>query len=203
MVESYALFLAALLLVGGVLGDLYGRRRVFAVGVALWLGLNRTKFGMMIRAGVDDRVMLSASAVNVGQLFVGVFAIGGGLAGLSGVIGGSALSVAPGEDVRYLLASLVVVILGGMGSIAGAAMGALLIGLAEQVGLVYFPTYGVVLTFAIMVITLAQGLALERNLFLKLCVSDADARTNALVRREEGPRTAAVRSSTLFLWQAG
>lgn len=132
---------------------------VFAVsvliGVALWLGLNRTRFGIMIRAGVDDRVMLSVAAVNVRLLFVGVFAIGGALAGFSGVIGGSALSVAPGEDVRYLLASLVVVIVGGMGSITGAAIGALLIGLAEQLGLVYFPTYGVVLTFAIMVVTLA------------------------------------------------
>ncbi len=125
------------------------------IGVCLWLGLNRTKFGMMIRAGVDDRVMLSVAGVNVRLLFVGVFAIGGALAGFSGVIGGSALSIAPGEDVRYLLASLVVVIVGGMGSITGAAIGALLIGLAEQLGLVYFPTYGVVLTFAIMVVTLA------------------------------------------------
>ena len=71
------------------------------------------------------------------------------------MIGGSALSVAPGEDVRYLMASLVVVIVGGMGSIAGAAIGALLVGLAEQLGLVYLPTYGVVLTFVIMVVTLA------------------------------------------------
>ena len=110
---------------------------------------------MMIRAGVDDRAMLSVTGVNVRLLFVGVFAIGGMLAGFSGVIGGSALSVAPGEDVRYLLASLVVVIVGGMGSITGAAIGALLIGLAEQIGLVYFPTYGVVLTFVIMVATLA------------------------------------------------
>lgn len=125
------------------------------IGVALWLGLNRTKFGMMIRAGVDDRMMLSVAGVNTRLLFVGVFAIGGALAGFSGVIGGSALSIAPGEDVRYLLASLVVVIVGGMGSITGAAIGALLIGLAEQLGLVYFPTYGVVLTFAIMVVTLA------------------------------------------------
>jgi branched-chain amino acid transport system permease protein len=125
------------------------------IGFALWLGLNRTKFGIMIRAGVDDRVMLSVAGVNVRLLFVGVFAIGGALAGFSGVIGGSALSVAPGEDVRYLLASLVVVIVGGMGSVTGAAIGALLIGLAEQLGLVYFPTYGVVLTFAIMVVTLA------------------------------------------------
>jgi branched-chain amino acid transport system permease protein len=125
------------------------------IGVGLWLALNRTKVGMMIRAGVDDRAMLSVTGVNVRWLFVAVFAIGGMLAGFSGVVGGSALSVAPGEDVRYLLASLVVVIVGGMGSIAGAAIGALLIGLAEQIGLVYFPTYGVVLTFVIMVVTLA------------------------------------------------
>ncbi|MBA3519850.1 MAG: branched-chain amino acid ABC transporter permease [Rhizobiales bacterium] len=126
-----------------------------AVGVGLWLMLNRTRVGMMIRAGVDDRAMLSASGVNVHAVFAIVFAIGAGLAGFAGVVGGSALSVAPGEDVRYLLASLVVVIVGGMGSITGAAIGALLIGLAEQIGLVYFPTYGIVLTFVIMVVTLA------------------------------------------------
>ena len=61
------------------------------IGIALWLFLNRTRVGMMIRAGVDDRVMLSVAAVNVRTLFVGVFAIGGALAGVSGVIGGSAL----------------------------------------------------------------------------------------------------------------
>ena len=132
-----------------------------AIGIALWLFLNRTRIGMMIRAGVDDRGMLSASGVNVHVVFATVFAIGAGLAGLAGVVGGTALSIAPGEDVRYLLASLVVVIVGGMGSIAGAAIGALVIGLAEQIGLAYFPTYGVVLTFVIMVAVLAvrpQGL---------------------------------------------
>ncbi|WP_298922214.1 branched-chain amino acid ABC transporter permease [uncultured Roseobacter sp.] len=126
-----------------------------AIGIALWLMLNRTRVGMMIRAGVDDREMLSASGINVHAVFAIVFAVGAGLAGLAGVIGGSALSVSPGEDVRYLLASLVVVIVGGMGSISGAAIGALLIGLAEQLGLVYFPTYGIVVTFLIMVVTLA------------------------------------------------
>jgi branched-chain amino acid transport system permease protein len=125
------------------------------IGVALWLVLHRTRIGMMIRAGVDDRAMLSASGVNVHVLFAIVFAIGAGLAGFAGVVGGSALSIAPGEDVRYLLASLVVVIVGGMGSITGAAIGALLIGLAEQIGLAYFPTYGIVLTFIIMVAVLA------------------------------------------------
>ncbi len=126
-----------------------------AVGIGLWLLLNRTKIGMMIRAGVNDREMLAASGVNVQLLFALVFAIGAGLAGFAGVVGGTALSIAPGEDVRYLLASLIVVIVGGLGSITGAAIGALLIGLAEQFGLAYFPTYGVVLTFLIMVFVLA------------------------------------------------
>lgn len=131
------------------------------VGVAMWLALNKTRIGMMIRAGVDDRDMLSATGARIQLVFVGVFAFGAGLAGIAGVVGGTFQSVAPGEDTRFLLASLVVVIVGGMGSIPGAALGALLIGLAEQFGSVYFPTYAVVLTFLIMVIVLAfrpQGL---------------------------------------------
>ena len=125
------------------------------IGVGLWWFLARTKVGMMIRAGVDDRAMLAASGVNVQLVFAVTFAIGAGLAGLAGVVGGSALSVSPGEDTRYLLASLVVVIVGGMGSVVGAAIGALLIGLAEQFGLAYAPTYSVVFTFVIMVLALA------------------------------------------------
>ena len=126
-----------------------------AIGVALWLFLARTRIGMMIRAGVDDRGMLAATGVNVQLVFAVTFAIGAGLAGLAGVVGGSALSVSPGEDTRYLLASLVVVIVGGMGSVPGAAIGALLIGLAEQFGQAYAPTYSVVFTFVIMVLALA------------------------------------------------
>jgi branched-chain amino acid transport system permease protein len=131
------------------------------VGVGMWLLLNRTRIGMLIRAGVDDRDMLSATGARIQLVFVAVFAFGAGLAGLAGVVGGTFQSVAPGEDVRFLLASLVVVIVGGMGSIQGAALGALIIGLAEQFGSVYFPTYAVVLTFLIMVVVLAfrpQGL---------------------------------------------
>ncbi len=136
------------------------------IGVALWLFLNRTAVGMMIRAGVDDRAMLAATGVNVQLVFALTFAIGAGLAGLGGVIGGSFLSIAPGEDVRYLLASLVVVIVGGMGSITGAAIGALLIGMAEQFGLAYSRTYGVVYTYVIMVAVLAlrpQGIMGKRG----------------------------------------
>jgi branched-chain amino acid transport system permease protein len=126
-----------------------------AIGFGLWWFLARTRVGMMIRAGVDDRGMLAASGVNVQRVFALTFAIGAGLAGLAGVVGGSALSISPGEDTRYLLASLVVVIVGGMGSVGGAAIGALLIGAAEQFGLAYAPTYSVVFTFVIMVLVLA------------------------------------------------
>ena len=129
------------------------------IGVLMWLALNRTKIGMVIRAGVDDRDMLSATGVRVQLVFLGVFAFGAGLAGFAGVVGGTFQSLQPGEDIKILLASLVVVIVGGMGSIPGAALGALLIGLAEQFGSVYMPTYAVVLTFIIMVLVLACAAA--------------------------------------------
>ena len=126
-----------------------------AIGLLLWWFLNRTRVGMMIRAGVDDRAMLAAAGVNVQVVFAVTFAIGAGLAGFAGVVGGTALSIAPGEDTRYQLASLVVVIVGGMGSVAGAAIGALLVGVAEQFGLAYAPTYSIVFTFVIMALVLA------------------------------------------------
>ena len=136
------------------------------IGVGLWAFLAYTRVGMMIRAGVDDRAMLSASGVNVQMVFAITFAIGAGLAGFAGVVGGTALSIAPGEDTRYLLASLVVVIVGGMGSVTGAALGAVLIGVAEQFGLAYAPTYGIVFTFVIMALVLAfrpQGILGRRT----------------------------------------
>lgn len=131
------------------------------IGIAMWLVLNRSRLGMLIRAGVDDRDILAASGVHIQYVFLAVFGFGAGLAGIAGIIGGTFQSLSPGEDTRFLLASLVVVIVGGMGSIPGAALGALIIGLAEQIGLVYAPTYSVVFTFLIMAVVLAfrpQGL---------------------------------------------
>ena len=125
------------------------------IGVALWWLLNRTRVGMMIRAGVDDRAMLSAAGVNVNLVFAITFALGAGLAGLGGVIGAVELSMVPGEDTRLLLASLIVVIVGGMGSVVGAALGAVILGLAETYGLAYAPTYSVVFTFLILIVVLA------------------------------------------------
>ena len=135
------------------------------IGVAMWLALNRTRVGMIVRAGVDDRDILAATGVRIQLVFVLVFALGAGLAGIAGVVGGTFQSISPGEDTRFLLASLVVVIVGGMGSIPGAALGAVIIGLAEQLGSVYIPTYAIVVTFLIMVLVLAlrpQGLLARR-----------------------------------------
>jgi branched-chain amino acid transport system permease protein len=131
------------------------------IGILMWLALNKTRIGMLIRAGVDDRDMLSATGVRVQMVFAVVFAFGAGLAGMAGVVGGLFQSLQPGEDIKVLLASLVVVIVGGVGSIPGAAVGAVLIALAEQFGSVYMPTYAVLLTFIILVLALAlrpQGL---------------------------------------------
>jgi branched-chain amino acid transport system permease protein len=131
------------------------------IGIGMWLALNRTRIGVMIRAGVDDRDMLSVLGYRVQLLFILVFAFGAGLAGMAGIVGGTFQSLSLGDDSHFLLASLQVVIVGGMGSIPGAALGAIIIGCAEQFGLVYFQNYATVLTFLIMVIVLAlrpQGL---------------------------------------------
>ena len=125
------------------------------IGFGLWWLLNRTRVGAMIRAGVDDRAMLSAAGVNVNRVFAITFMLGAGLAGFGGVIGAVELSMVPGEDIRLLLASLVVVIVGGMGSVVGAALGAVILGLAETYGLAYAPTYSVVFTFGILILVLA------------------------------------------------
>jgi len=125
------------------------------VGLGLWWLLNKTRVGMTIRAGVDDRGMLAASGVNVNRVFAITFMLGAGLAGFGGVIGAVELSMVPGEDTRLLLASLIVVIVGGMGSVVGAAIGSAILGLAETYGLVYAPTYSVVFTFVILIAVLA------------------------------------------------
>ncbi|WP_437813581.1 branched-chain amino acid ABC transporter permease [Sorangium sp. So ce1078] len=131
------------------------------VGAVLWLVIQRTRLGRLVRAGIDDRDMVSALGIDVDAVFLVVFALGALLAGLAGAIGGTNLSVSPGDDGTYLLSSLVVVIVGGLGSIGGAALGALLVGLIEQYGLAYFPTYSVIVTYLLMIGVLAfrpQGL---------------------------------------------
>ncbi len=125
------------------------------VGVGLTLFINRTRFGSIVRAGVDDSQMTSATGVNVRVVFGVIFLIGSALAAFAGVVGGTLFPLLPGQDGTFLLFSLVVVIVGGMGSVPGAAIGAVLVGLVSQFALVIAPTYALVLTFALMVIVLA------------------------------------------------
>jgi branched-chain amino acid transport system permease protein len=143
LIKAYSAYRLSLLVFG------------IAIGILLWWMLTRTKVGAMIRAGVDDRHMLEASGVNVNFVFAITFMLGAGLAGFGGVIGAVELSMVPGEDTRLLLASLIVVIVGGMGSVIGAAVGSVILGLAETYGLAYAPTYSVVFTFVILVLVLA------------------------------------------------
>ncbi|NBS99299.1 MAG: branched-chain amino acid ABC transporter permease [Betaproteobacteria bacterium] len=143
LIKAYSAYRLSLLVFG------------IAIGILLWWMLTRTKVGAMIRAGVDDRHMLEASGVNVDFVFAITFMLGAGLAGFGGVIGAVELSMVPGEDTRLLLASLIVVIVGGMGSVIGAAVGSVILGLAETYGLAYAPTYSVVFTFVILVLVLA------------------------------------------------
>ncbi len=140
-----------------------------AVGVGLWLWLYRTRTGMVIRAGVDDRQMTSALGVNIQLTFAIAFVVGSALAAFGGVVGASQGAVASGQDGQWLLNSLVVVIIGGMGSLLGAAAGSLLYGLVFSFAAVYLPTtgdncctqYSIVFTFILLALVLAfrpQGL---------------------------------------------
>lgn len=102
------------------------------IGVAGWWALSHTRLGSLIRAGVDDHEMVAALGFNVRRMQTLAFAAGGAMVAFAGTVGATVLSISPGEDARILLVSLIVVIVGGMGSIAGTALGALLIGIAEQ-----------------------------------------------------------------------
>ena len=130
-----------------------------AIGLLLWLWLKRTRTGMVIRAGVDDRAMVSALGINIQLTFAIAFFIGSALAGLGGVIGGSFASLAPGVDANWLLYSLVVVIIGGMGSLGGAAIGSLLLGITTNFAAAYLPSnytyYSIIFTFVLVAIVLA------------------------------------------------
>jgi branched-chain amino acid transport system permease protein len=132
------------------------------IGLGLWLLIKRTRYGKIVRAGVDDRDMVSALGINVQLVFAGAFFIGAMLAGYGGVLGGTMLSLQPGEDTAFLLNSLIVVIIGGMGSLGGAAIGAIALGLVDAYADVYLifgdtdlTNYSILLTFALLVIVLA------------------------------------------------
>ena len=128
---------------------------------ALWMLLDRTRLGAMIRAGVDDPDMARVVGIRVSQLFTVVFALGAGLAGFAGIIGGPILSVYPGLDQDMLPLALVVVILGGTGSLLGSFVGSIIVGFIYNFGQALLPELAYFVLFLPMLLVLIfrpQGL---------------------------------------------
>ena len=124
------------------------------VAAGLWLVLHRTRWGIFVRAATMDRAMLGALGVNTRVLFTTVFALGAGLAGLGGALAAPVVSIGPGLHVQVIIDAFVVVVIGGMGSVLGAFVASLLVGLVNAFGILAFPGLSVVLTFAFMAIVL-------------------------------------------------
>jgi len=146
------------IVVGGLHLPLY---RVFMIGVALviglllWLVIEKTRLGATIRATVDDAQMARGVGIDTSFISMLIFALGAFLAALGGVIGGAFLGVYPGLDFEMLPIAFAVVIIGGMGSLGGAAIGALLVGLADNFGKALFPEISYFTLYAPMALILA------------------------------------------------
>jgi len=124
------------------------------IGTLLWLLYKRTQIGAIVRAGVDDREMVNAMGINIDRLFALVFALAAFLAGMSGVAGGAFLSLYPGAEWEILVLALVVVIVGGLGSLEGAMVGSLIVGLVDAYGRWLLPQFSHFVVFAPMAILL-------------------------------------------------
>ena len=143
-----------------VLGEVYPTYRLFIIGVglavlvALYFGLERTRLGAIVRAGVDDRTMVAALGIDVERAFFLVFCLGCWLAGLAGVVSAPVFSIFPGMDMSILILTLIVVVVGGPGSLKGAVVGSLLIGMADTYGQVVAPEFARVTIYALMAVVL-------------------------------------------------
>lgn len=138
---------------------------LFGIGiltaVILWLAIEHTRLGLMVRAAVDDQELAQAMRVNVPLVMTSVFALGAVVAGIAGVLGGPIIGMYPGADFEVLLLAIVVVVLGGIGSLRGAFIGALLIGIIDTLGRTSFPELSLFAIFAPMAAVLMvrpQGL---------------------------------------------
>ncbi|KPK20206.1 MAG: ABC transporter permease [Betaproteobacteria bacterium SG8_41] len=126
-----------------------------AIGVTIWLTMEKTRMGAMVRAAVDDSEMARGVGVDTSRVSMFIFALGAFLAALGGVIGGAFLGVYPGLDFEILPIAFAVVIIGGMGSLGGAAVGSLIVGLADNFGKALFPEISYFTLYAPMVLILA------------------------------------------------
>lgn len=143
-----------------ILGEPYPLYRLFLIGlgaaivVLLYLGLERTRFGAIVRAGVDDRVTVQTLGIDIERIFVLVFCLGAYLAGLAGVVAAPVFGVYPGMDVSILILVLIVVVVGGMGSLKGAILGSLLIGMADTFGKILLPKFSSLAIYVLLAVIL-------------------------------------------------
>lgn len=141
-------------------GTFFPRYSVFlivmaiAIGAGLWLLLSRSGLGRTIRAAVDDPQMLGMVGVNVPRLFTIVFALGAGLAGVGGVLAAPQTTVLLGMDVDFIIEAFAVVIIGGLGSLVGTAVGAVLVGVTFALGITIFPQAALAIVFLVLVAVL-------------------------------------------------
>ncbi len=139
-----------------LLGTLFPSYRLFVIafGAALagglWIGLSRTRLGAMVRAGVANREMTQALGIDIGLVFTGVFAFGAALAGLAGVIAAPIQGVFPGVDFETLIVTLIVVVVGGLGTVTGSFWGSLLIGEVDTFGKTLVPQVALVAIYLVM-----------------------------------------------------
>jgi branched-chain amino acid transport system permease protein len=125
------------------------------IAVLLWLFIERTRLGAVVRAGVDDPEMVRGIGIDLPNVFSAIFALGAYLAGLSGVLAGPILGVGPGSDFTVLLLAFAVVVIGGLGSMKGAFLGSLFIGLVDNFGKALVPQFSLFTIFVPMAIVLA------------------------------------------------
>lgn len=143
-----------------VMGGDYPVYRLFVIAFGIALAVvfslvhRRTRMGALIRAGVDDAPMLAALGVDIDRLFAVTFAVGAALAAIAGVVAAPVFGVFPGMDVDALIYSLIVVVVGGLGTLSGAVVGAGLIGPADTFGKVLFPQFALALIFALLALVL-------------------------------------------------
>jgi len=143
---------------GGIYFPLYRMFMIstaLVIGLILWLVMEKTRMGAAVRATVDDAQMARGVGIDTSRVSMFIFALGAFLAALGGVIGGGFLSVYPGLDFEILPLAFAVVIIGGMGSLGGAAIGALLVGLADNFGKALFPEISYFTLYAPMALILA------------------------------------------------
>src|SRR5580704_12487459 len=151
----------------------------FAIALLLWLFLERSRIGAMVRAGVDNAVMAAGLGANIPALFTGIFGLGVALAALGGIAAAPVFGLYPGMDSEILIPAFIVIVIGGMGSLRGAFVGSLMIGIADTFGKAYFQSIALFLIYlAMTAVLLARPQGLFGIKYTDIAIAPAIATTS-------------------------